>query len=258
MARYQGQVDDLPRHRAAGRADSRLHVRAEDRRRQVHAGQVAAARHRALGAVHRRAVRPPRRISTSPARCRRRSRSRTSSADKDADKRDKLIDRLLDTPEYSYYFANKWADILRVKRGNNSRTGLTARSASTTGSARRWRRDKPYDEFARDILAAVGDETKCPPTVWYKDMQTADQFVDNASQVFLGMRMQCAQCHHHPYEKWSQDDYWGLAAFYGRVGTQDRAGARHRRAEPAEPAAASSTPSATATCINKRTGKARP
>src|SRR5262249_21545636 len=80
--------------------------------------------------------------------------------------------------------------------------------------------DKPYDEFAREILAAVGDETKSPPTVWYKDLQTADLFVDNASQVFLGTRMQCAQCHHHPYEKWSQDDYWGLAAFYGRVGVK--------------------------------------
>src|SRR5439155_19749867 len=44
------------------------------------------------------------------------------------------------------------------------------------------------------------------------------QFVDDAAQLFLGVRMACAQCHHHPYEKWSQDDYWGLAAFFGRVG----------------------------------------
>ncbi|HEX5270972.1 MAG TPA: DUF1549 domain-containing protein, partial [Gemmataceae bacterium] len=141
--------------------------------------------------------------------------------DKSADKRDRLVDRLLETPEYSYYFATKWADILRVKRGNNQQA-----RAYGTFSFHDWIReaiaaDKPYDEFARDILAAVGDETKCPPTVWYKDVQTADQFVDNASQVFLGTRMQCAQCHHHPYEKWSQDDYWGLAAFYGRVGTKN-------------------------------------
>jgi hypothetical protein len=142
-------------------------------------------------------------------------------ADKSADKRDKLIDRLLETPEYSYFFATKWADVLRVKRGNNQQN-----RAYGTFSFHDWIReavaaDKPYDEFARDILAAVGDEAKCPPTVWYKDVQTADQFVDNASQVFLGTRMQCAQCHHHPYEKWSQDDYWGLAAFYGRVGTKN-------------------------------------
>ncbi len=140
-------------------------------------------------------------------------------ADPAADKRDALVDRLLDTPEYSYHFANKWADILRVKRGNQPNR------AYGTFSFHSWIRDamatdKPYDEFAREILAAVGDETKSPPTVWYKDIQTADQFVDNASQVFLGTRLQCAQCHHHPYEKWSQDDYWGLAAFYGLVATK--------------------------------------
>jgi hypothetical protein len=139
--------------------------------------------------------------------------------EKSADKRDKLVDRLLESPEYAYYFANKWADVLRVKRGNQQNR------AYGTFLFHNWIReavaaDKPYDEFAREILAAVGDETKSPPTVWHKDLQTPDQFVDNASQIFLGTRLQCAQCHHHPYEKWSQDDYWGLAAFYGRVGTK--------------------------------------
>ena len=175
--------------------------------------------------------------STSPARCRRPKQRADFLADKSADKRDQLVDRLLDTPEYAFYFANKWADILRVKRGNNQQN-----RAYGTFSFHNWIRDamasdKPYDEFARDILAAVGDESKSPPTVWYKDLPTADLFVDNASQVFLGTRMQCAQCHHHPYEKWSQDDYWGLAAFFGRVGHQADSDARHRQPEPAEPEA---------------------
>jgi hypothetical protein len=139
-------------------------------------------------------------------------------ADKDAKKRDKLIDALVDSTEYSYLFANKWADVLRVKRGNNQNQNR----AYGTFVFHEWiqqslANDRPYDEFVRAIIGAVGDETKCPPTVWYKDIQTADQFVDNASQVFLATRMQCAQCHHHPYEKWTQDDYWGLAAYYGRV-----------------------------------------
>src|SRR5262249_43062109 len=138
-------------------------------------------------------------------------------ADRDPAKRDKLIDALVDSSEHSYFFANKWADVLRVKRGNQQNR------AYGTFVFHNWIResiaaDKPYDEFAREIIGAIGDETKCPPTVWYKDMQTADQFVDNVSQVFLGTRMQCAQCHHHPYEKWGQDDYWGLAAFFGRLG----------------------------------------
>jgi hypothetical protein len=138
-------------------------------------------------------------------------------ADKDAQKRDKLVDRLIDTQEYSYYFANKWADILHVKRRqqNNAAQGTFAFHA--------WIReamasDKPYDEFAREILTATGDESKHAPTVWYKELQQPNQFVDDTAQVFLGLRLACAQCHHHPYEKWGQDDYWGIAAFFGRVG----------------------------------------
>jgi hypothetical protein len=141
------------------------------------------------------------------------------AADKDAAKRDKLIDRLLDTPEYAYYFANKWADILRVKRRNQPNR------AYGTFAFHTWIReavaaDKPYDEFVRDILCAIGDETKSPPTVWYKEVKTPENFVDDVSQVFLGQRLACANCHHHPYEKWSQDDYWGVAAFFARVGTK--------------------------------------
>lgn len=138
-------------------------------------------------------------------------------ADNDPNKRDKLVDELVETPEYSYYFATKWADVLRVKRRN-----LPQRATGTFGF-HSWIReaianDMPYDEFARSIIAASGDEVKNPPTVWYKELTLPEQFVDDVAQVFLGQRLACAQCHHHPYEKWSQDDYWGLAAFWGRLG----------------------------------------
>jgi hypothetical protein len=141
-------------------------------------------------------------------------------ADPSANKRDKLIDQLLETPEYAYLFANKWADVLRVKRRN------IPERAPATFSFHSWIResiaqDKPYDVFVREILTAVGDENTSPPTVWYKEVTTPEQFVDDVSQVFLGQRLACANCHHHPYEKWSQDDYWGIAAFFGRVGKKD-------------------------------------
>ena len=141
-------------------------------------------------------------------------------ANKDPKKRETLIDQLVETQEYSFYFANKWADILRVKRG---REGNSAQRAQGTFAFHDWIReavasDKPYDRFVRDILSATGDESRNPPTVWYKDLQQPEQFVDDTAQVFLGLRIACANCHHHPYEKWSQDDYWGLAAFFGRVG----------------------------------------
>jgi hypothetical protein len=139
---------------------------------------------------------------------------------KDPAKRDKLIDELLETAEYSYLFANKWADILRVKRRGQ------ADRASGTFAFHTWIReaiaaDMPYDQFARRILAANGEESQNPTTVWYKELNDPQQFVDDTAQVFLGLRIACAQCHHHPYEKWSQDDYWGLAAFFGRVGRKN-------------------------------------
>jgi hypothetical protein len=139
------------------------------------------------------------------------------AADADPNKRDKLVDRLLDSPEYSYFFANKWADILRVKRRNQPDR------AAGTFAFHAWLRDAlaadvPYNQLARLIVTATGDEASNPPTVWLKEVATPEQFADDVSQVFLGQRLACANCHHHPYEKWTQDDYWGLAAFFGKVG----------------------------------------
>ena len=82
--------------------------------------------------------------------------------------------------------------------------------------------DKPYDEFVREILAAIGDETKSPADgVVQGGAARPSSSWTTSAQVFLGLRLACAQCHHHPYEKWSQDDYWGLAAFFGRVGRKN-------------------------------------
>jgi hypothetical protein len=141
-------------------------------------------------------------------------------ANPDPARRTKLVEMLLDRPEYSYLFANKWADILHVKRKQQPS------SAQGTFAFHNWIReaiaaDKPYDEFAREILTATGDESRHPPTVWYKEIVNPEQFVDDTAQVFLGLRLACAQCHHHPYEKWGQDDYWGIAAFFGRVGRKN-------------------------------------
>jgi len=136
---------------------------------------------------------------------------------KKPDKRDRLIEDLLKTEEYSYLFANKWADILRVSRrsgmDNSTRFHAWIRDAIAN--------DMPYDHFVRGILAADGDEASHPPTTWYKELKEPQQLAEDTAQLFLGLRIACAQCHHHPYEKWSQDDYWSLAAFYGRVGRKD-------------------------------------
>jgi len=166
-------------------------------------------------------------------------------ADKDPKKRDKLVDRLVDSPEYSYFFANKWADVPPREAPQS------ADRAYGTFAFHTWIReavaaDKPYDEFVRDIVCAIGDETKSPPAFWYREVQTPENFVDDVSQVFLGQRLACANCHHHPYEKWSQDDYWGIAAFFARVGKKNVpvAGSRTKGTRTASRCCSSDPPAA--------------
>jgi hypothetical protein len=138
-------------------------------------------------------------------------------ADGAPEKRSRLIDRLLERPEYASYFATKWADVLRNKReGKEDLKESTYRFHDWIRNA--LARNVPYDRFARAVLAASGTPETAPPVMWTRRLRTPDAFVDDAAQVFLGMRLQCAKCHHHPFETWSQDDYYGFAAFFGRVG----------------------------------------
>ena len=137
-------------------------------------------------------------------------------ADPDPAKRDRLIDTLLASPEYADYFANKWSALLRNKRNE-------PKDARGTFAFHAWIRDslltnKPYDQFAREIVAASGDVADNPPVAWYKQVKEPQQQLEDTAQLFLGMRLQCAQCHHHPFEKWSQHDYYSFAAFFSQVG----------------------------------------
>ncbi len=136
-----------------------------------------------------------------------------------ADKRARLIDRLLDEPAYASYFALKWAGILQ----NRGRGYSTSKQRPGTALFSAWIRDSiaanvPYDHFAAEILTATGSQEINPPTVWFRTVRTERDYVESVSQAFLGVRLQCAQCHHHPAEQISQDDYYGLAAVFARVG----------------------------------------
>ncbi len=137
-------------------------------------------------------------------------------ADRDNKKREKLIDRLLTSGDYADYFANKWSAILRNKREG------TGDDIKPTAAFHEWIRDslranKPYDQFVREILTATGEEIKNPPVTWYRAVNEPSAQVEDAAQLFLGTRIQCARCHHHPFEKWSQQDYYGLQAFFSRL-----------------------------------------
>jgi hypothetical protein len=142
--------------------------------------------------------------------------ARTFIADKDATKRDKLIDTLLDGPGYADYFANKWANVLRNKRVNANDIPYTFRFHNWIRQA--LKENMPYDEFVRNILAASGNSESHPPTAWFKVVSSSMTQMEDTAQLFLGMRIQCARCHHHPFEKWSQNDYYSFEAFFKQVG----------------------------------------
>ncbi len=140
-------------------------------------------------------------------------------ADKDPAKRDKLIDRLIDSPAYADYFANKWNMVLRNKKLRNE--DLAATNAFYEWIRTSMYENKPYNEFVGDILSASGEYRSNPAVVWYREVDTVEEQVEDTAQLFLGLRIQCARCHHHPFEKWSMNDYYGMAAFFSRVGKKD-------------------------------------
>lgn len=137
-------------------------------------------------------------------------------ADGSVDKRDRLIDRLLRSPGYADFFANKWTSLLKNRRDDAS--DITSNFAFHA-----WIRDSllanvSYDQLVRELLAATGTVIGNPPVAWYKRVKDPKQQLEDVAQLFLGVRLQCAQCHHHPFERWSQDDYYSLSAFFTRIG----------------------------------------
>jgi len=132
------------------------------------------------------------------------------------DKREQLIDELLRSPDYADFFASKWTALLKNRRDDTS-------DIVSNFAFHAWVRDsllanKPYDQFVRELLGATGTVIGNPPVAWYKRVKEPKEQIEDVAQLFLGVRMQCAQCHHHPFERWSQDDYYSLAAFFTQVG----------------------------------------
>ncbi len=132
-------------------------------------------------------------------------------------KREAAVDRLLESPDYPAFFALRWGSILR----NSNLAGADRASYAFNN----WIKDQvarnvPYDEFARGVIAASGEWQDAPPINRYWQMRDdlLHQSTADTAQVFLGLRLQCAKCHHHPYERYSQEDYYGLSGFFTRLG----------------------------------------
>jgi hypothetical protein len=135
-------------------------------------------------------------------------------ADSAPDKRAKLIEQLLERPEYADFWALKWSDLLKNEERALDRKGVQA--------FHHWIRqsiadNKPLDKFARELIAARGSTYTNPEANFYRANRDAVTRAEATAQVFLGIRLQCAKCHNHPFDKWSQDDYYDWAGFFARV-----------------------------------------
>ncbi|WP_425613723.1 DUF1549 domain-containing protein [Anatilimnocola sp. NA78] len=135
-------------------------------------------------------------------------------ADASPNKRAVLVDRLLERPEYADYWTMRFSDLLRVDQSKITPQGAVA---ITRWLHRQFRENRPYDQFARELITAKGNVKAEGPAAFYKALDTPEVAARNVSQVFLGIRLECAQCHHHPSDRWGQEDYFAMAGMFSGV-----------------------------------------
>ena len=140
--------------------------------------------------------------------------ARAFLSDKAADKREKLVDQLLSREEYIDYWTMRFSDLLRVDQSKITPAGSVA---ITRWLNRQFRENRPYDAMVRELLTAKGNMKAESPAAYYKALDTPELLARSVSQVFLGVRLECAECHHHPSDRWSQDDYFAMAGLFSGV-----------------------------------------
>ena len=134
--------------------------------------------------------------------------------DSEVDKRAKLVDRLLESPEYADHWAGYWADLLRP---NPYRVGIKAVLNYDNWIRQQFRDNVPYDSFVRDLVTAKGSTWQNGAATLFRDRRSPDEMGTLISQLFLGIRLDCAKCHHHPFERWSQQDFYQFSAYFAKV-----------------------------------------
>lgn len=132
--------------------------------------------------------------------------------------RRKLIGELLERQEYAEFQALQWADLLRLK---GSKYGISGVHKFHQWLVRSIADNIPYDQFARSLLTATGSTFDNPPSAFFRAASNPNSLAETTSQLFLGIRIQCARCHNHPFERWTQDHYYGMGAFFSRVRIDD-------------------------------------
>jgi hypothetical protein len=140
-------------------------------------------------------------------------------ADTAADKRAKLIDTLLATPDFTDLWVMKWAELLQIRTFANGPNQVSYKAALGYHGWLRERlaANRPFNEIIRELLSAEGGTFDNPPTNFFQIEQDVLKLTENVAQVFMGTRIQCAQCHNHPFDRWTMEDYYGFAAFFAQV-----------------------------------------
>jgi len=138
-------------------------------------------------------------------------------ADDDPGKRTRLVDRLLDRAEYVDFWTLKWGDVLRV---NSEKLGAQGMLAFNLWLREAFRTNMRVDRMVQELVTAQGSIFTNGPANFFRIASSPDDLAETTAQVFMGVRLQCAKCHHHPFESYGQDDYYGLAAYFARVRTK--------------------------------------
>ncbi|MFN3189554.1 MAG: DUF1549 and DUF1553 domain-containing protein [Aureliella sp.] len=133
-----------------------------------------------------------------------------------SDKRAKLVDRLLERKEFSEIWAMKWAQILLVK--SNNQVSYKAAFLYSSWLTNEIAKGTPIDQIVRELISSSGGVFERPPTNFYQVERNTLKTAENVAQVFMGIRTQCAQCHNHPFDRWTMDDYYGFASFFSQIG----------------------------------------
>jgi hypothetical protein len=174
-------------------------------------------------------------------------------ANADPNKRSKLIDTLLARPEYADFWTLKWSDVLRSNRKAIQLKGVHV--------FQKWLRNHienntPFDQIVRELLTANGSTVANPPANYYRIARDPTNLAETTAQLFFGIRMQCAKCHNHPFERWTQDDYYSMAAFFARV--KQKKDAREPGANPKDVPAEIIYSERAGEVVQPRTGKTMP
>ncbi len=175
-------------------------------------------------------------------------------------KRDALIDHLIGSPEYVDFWSNKWADMLQC---NSKFLGVEGAELFRAWIRTEVEKNTPYDQFVRQILTASGSTRDNPAANYWKILRTPGEAMENTTQLFLATRFNCNKCHDHPFERWTQDQYYDLAAYFAQVSFKEDPASEGRKVggndvEGAKPLFEKVSDSTEGEVTHLRTGKVAP